>query len=286
MTRRRRSLRLLGMLLAVLALGFGLSACGDDDDDTGSASGSASEADAGGEGGDVEAYCEKTLEIETIPEPDIDFESLSPEEQAEEAKKFANDELLPLAEEIEANAPSEIADHIATLVGVVEEIAETGNFEVFDSPEAEEASDAAHAFDLENCGWSAAPVTATEYKFEGLAAEYEAGPTSFDFRNEGKELHEFILLKKKDDTSETFDQLLELPEDEAQEKVEEVASTFGEPGDDDYVVADLDEGEYMAICFIPTGLTPEAAKAAEEGGEEPQGPPHFTQGMKSEFTVG
>lgn len=61
---------------------------------------------------------------------------------------------------------------------------------------------------------------------------------------------------------------------------------FGEPGDDDYFVADLEEGEYIALCFIPVGLTPEAAAAVEEGGEEPQGPPHFTQGMRAEFTVG
>ena len=67
----RRGLRLLGLLLAVLALGFGLSGCGDDDDDdTGAASPSASESEAGG---DVEAYCEDTLAIEIIPEPDIDF---------------------------------------------------------------------------------------------------------------------------------------------------------------------------------------------------------------------
>lgn len=281
----RRGLRLLGVLLAVLALGLG--ACGGDDDDT-TASGSASEAEAGGEegeGGDVDAYCEDTLAIETIPEPDIDFESLSEDEQKEEAKKFAGGELLDLAKKIEGEAPAEIEADIAVLVGAVEEIAETGNFEAFETPEVEEAGDNAHAFDLANCGWESSDVTASEYKFEGVAAEYEAGPTSFEFANDGKELHEFILLKKKADTEESFDELLELPEEEAREKVDEVGNVFSEPGDGDYFVADLEEGEYVALCFIPTGLTPEAAKAAEEGGEEPQGPPHFTQGMKAEFTV-
>jgi len=265
----RRGLRLLGLLLAVLALGFGLSGCGDDDDGD----------------GDVEAYCEDTLAIETIPEPDIDFESMSEEEQAEAAKEFASEELVPLAEKIQANAPEEIADDIDTLVAAVDEIAETGDFGVFDSAETEEASDNAHAFDLANCGWESSEVTAREYEFEGVAAEYEAGPTSFEFSNAGEELHEFIVLKKKADTEESFDELLELPQEEAEGKVDEVGAVFGEPGDDDYLVADLEEGEYIALCFIPVGLTPEAAAAAEEGGEEPQGPPHFTQGMRAEFTV-
>ena len=264
----RRGLRLLGLLLAVLALGFGLSGCGDDDEV------------------DVEAYCEDTLAIETIPEPDIDFESMSEEEQAEAAKKFASEDLQPLAKKIQANAPEEISGDIDTLVAAVDEVAETGNFGVFDSAETAEAGDDAHAFDLANCGWESSEVTAKDYEFEGVAAEYEAGPTSFEFTNAGKELHEFVVLKKKADTEESFDELLELPQEEAEGKVDQVGNVFAEPGDDDYFVADLEEGEYIALCFIPVGLTPEAAKAAEEGGEEPQGPPHFTQGMRAEFTVG
>lgn len=39
------------------------------------------------------------------------------------------------------------------------------------------------------------------------------------------------------------------------------------------------------VCFIPVGTTPEAEKAAEESGKEIEGPPHFTRGMKGEFTV-
>ena len=284
MRHERRGLRLLGLLLAILALGLGLSACGDDDDDdtAASPSGSASEAEAG----DVEAYCDAVFEIETVAEPDIDFESLSEDEQKEAAKKFASEELVPLTDDIQANTPAEIEDDIAILIGAVEKVAETGDFSAFEEPAVEEAGDNAHAFDLENCGWNAVDVAATEYEFDGVAAEYEPGAVSFDFVNNGKELHEFILVKKKADTTETFDELLELPQEEAQEKIEQVDSVFGAPGDDDYIVADLDEGEYMGICFIPVGLTPEAAQAAEEGGEEPQGPPHFTRGMKVEFTVG
>jgi hypothetical protein len=39
------------------------------------------------------------------------------------------------------------------------------------------------------------------------------------------------------------------------------------------------------VCFIPVGSTPEADKAAQDAGRDVEGPPHFTRGMKAEFTV-
>lgn len=39
---------------------------------------------------------------------------------------------------------------------------------------------------------------------------------------------------------------------------------------------ELETGDYVAACFIPEGST---------GDEEGTGPPHFTKGMKTEFTV-
>jgi hypothetical protein len=58
-------------------------------------------------------------------------------------------------------------------------------------------------------------------------------------------------------------------------------------------IALTDEGEYLAICFIPQGTTempdfsaeaPPSADAAAASAA-PQGPPHFLLGMVQEFTV-
>lgn len=46
------------------------------------------------------------------------------------------------------------------------------------------------------------------------------------------------------------------------------------------MIADFEPGDYAALCFIPTGST--MANSDEPDGD---GPPHFTQGMKTEFTV-
>lgn len=60
---------------------------------------------------------------------------------------------------------------------------------------------------------------------------------------------------------------------------------FAPPDATDQTFADLEPGRYGALCFLPVGSTPEAVAAAEESGEEIDAPPHFTQGMLTEFTV-
>ena len=273
-------------LLAALVLTAGLAACGDDDDpavDEASPSASEDAADDGGDdGGDAEGdlatYCENTFEIETIGEPEVDFETATEEEVATAVKDFAAG-MVPIAAEIEASAPAEIEEEIAVLVAAVDELAETGDFETaFGDPAVEEASNVTHAFDIESCDWNVVDVTASNYKFEGIPETVEAGEASFELTNDGTELHELILLRKKDDTTETFDELLALPQEEAEAKVDFAASAFGAPGEEGvYAVADLTAGEYMAVCFIPVGTVDESSEA--------EGPPHFTQGMKTEFTV-
>lgn len=285
-----KSWRLLATLL--LALALVAAACGGDDggddessgttagDTTTTAGDDGEDGDAGGEGAeaDVDAYCDAVLQIETLAEPDVDFEAMSQEEAAVAAREFASENLQPLAQQAQEVVPEEIADDIQVLVDAVDEISETGDFSVFETPEVQEASDRAHAFDLENCGWSQVDVTAVDYAFEGLD-DVEAGPASFEFTNSSEsEMHELVLLRKNEGTTESAEELLQLPEEEAMSKVTFTGVTFADPGEDDYFVADLEAGDYMAVCFIPVG--------ASEENEEGTGPPHFTQGMIHEFTVG
>jgi len=266
-------------LLAALVLAAGLTACGDDDDPAvGEASGSASDAESGAEG-DLATYCEKTAAIETIGEPEVDFETASEDEVAAAVKSFVEEKMQPLAADIDASAPDEIREEIDVLVAAVDELAETGDFETaFGSPEVEEAGNTTHAFDLEQCGWNVVDVTATNYAFAGIDAELAPGVASFELTNEGTELHEIVVLRKNDDTTESWDELLMLPEEEGMQKAAFVGAAFAAPGEEgEYAIADLTAGEYLAVCFIPVGSVSEDAPAG--------GPPHFTQGMKTEFTV-
>lgn len=272
MTRRFLLLPLVAML--------GLVGCGDDDDDTTSAGDESAEetTDESGEG-DLATYCEKSAQIEQQlgSGPDIDFESATPEEMTEAAKEFAGG-ATELADEALEAAPEEVRPDIEVLVAALKEVAETGDFGAFETPETEEASADAHAFDLAECDWQQVDVTAKEYAFDGVPAELEAGVTSFEFANEGTELHEMITFRKNDGVEESFDDILALGEEASQSKITFVGAAFGAPGEEGvYAVADLTPGEYLAICFIPVGTVDEETEA--------EGPPHFTQGMKHEFTV-
>ena len=271
----RRSSR-FGAVMLVLAIG--VAGCGDDDeDDTTAGTDTTEETDT--TTAELATYCDDTLAAETVPEPDIDFESLSEAEQREAAKKYVNEEFMPVAERLKESVPAEIAAPAQVLFDALDKVAADGDFSAFETPEVVEAENTVHAYDLANCGWAKVDAVGVEYAFQGIPATLEEGVTSFDFRNSGKELHELVVFKKKDGVTESFDEILQLGEEEGQAKVEQVAGTFASQGDTDYTVVELEKGEYVAVCFIPVGLISEEEAPPEDA------PPHFTRGMKVEFEV-
>jgi hypothetical protein len=273
----RRAAVATAAIVALVAAG-----CGDDSDDEAGDGGSTSQESATGEssGSDLATYCDAELAIETAPEPDLDFEAATPEEQAEAIRAYATDTMRPLADDVVEAAPEEVSADVAVLDDAIDQMAETGDFAVWEQPETAAASDAVHGFDLENCGWSRLDVTATDYAFGGLPEELQAGVVSFELSNEGAEVHELTLARKNDGVTETAEELLALPEEEAMSKVTPLdGNAFAPPGDDDYFVAELEPGDYLAVCFIPTGMT------SDEGPPPAEGPPHAMQGMYEEIQV-
>jgi hypothetical protein len=268
-------------IAAVVAVGTLIAAgCGDDSDDEAQDTGTeeTSETTASDESA-FAAYCDTELAIETAPEPEIDFETATPEEQAAALRTYGSETMRPLADDVVAAAPEELAGDVGLLSDAVDELAASGDFAAFEQPDVEAASDNLHAFDLENCGWSTQQVTASDYAFEDVPEELSAGPTSFELTNDGEELHELVLVRKNDGVTASADELLALPEEEALSQVTPVGSpAFAAQGEDDYLVADLEPGDYIGLCFIPVGTTSEEAPP-------PEGPPHAMQGMVSEFTV-
>ena len=90
---RGRIVRLAAAGLAITAIA---GACGDDDADSAGAS----------------DYCQASLALETAPEPDIDFESATPEEITAATKAYATETFLPLAQRLQETADDEIMDDI------------------------------------------------------------------------------------------------------------------------------------------------------------------------------
>ena len=155
-------------------------------------------------------------------------------------------------------------------------------------------------------------VTGYEYAFGDLPVSVPAG-TSLAFTNTGAEVHELLVARKNDGVTESWDELIALPEEEALQKVTTLGPLFAAPGEPAAVgigptgpapmsaITVEQEGSYIALCFIPQGTTelpdfgaepgvspeaaasPDAAASPESGAA--QGPPHFVLGMRQEFTV-
>jgi hypothetical protein len=254
----------------VIVAAFGGVACGDDDDGPTAAKAEFTE------------YCDATFELETYfaEDPDVDFETATPE-QIQAAVATYLQGAKPLIDTVIPLTPADIKEPLDVQVAAFNQaLAGADPEEVFETPEVSAAEEETHAFDLENCGWGKVEVSGTEYSFSGLPSEMKAGRTSIDLTNEGKELHEVVLISKNPGVTESFDELLALPEEEAMTKATPQAFVFAAPGDEEYAVVDLPAGEYLAVCFIPQGLVSEDGPPPADDAK-----PHFALGMKKEITV-
>lgn len=241
---------------------FLLGACGDDDD--GAASSGSPSAPAAGE----------------TDEPTGSDDG----EQAAGNGEFCSGytELLsgdPAPDEIRALidiAPEDAKEPLETIATGFEEDGEG----FFESEAFGESFGALGAAANEECADEVIEVTAIDYGFEGIPDEVSAGTLGVTFSNEGDELHEMVVFRKNDDTTESFDDIFANEDQAAAEAlVTEAGATFAVPGQTASGLFTLEEpGEYVAVCFIPVGTTPES--------DEASGPPHFSQGMKAEFSVG
>lgn len=175
-----------------------------------------------------------------------------------------------LLDAVERNAPAELTEPVTTAV----EGTRAGND---DSPEVDEALGTINQFVADNCGYPVYDVTGREYEFTGVPSTVDTGVNLFRFTNEGAELHEMAILRIKGD--ESIEELLELPERQAEKKIQFMGGTFAEQNGTGIAYVDFKKpGRYAAVCFIPVGtVDPEA--------EPPEGPPHAAEGMVAEFEV-
>lgn len=278
MTTRRRL-----ATIAVLALcgTTALVGCGDDDDTSASDTTEAAADDgtttteagadepAGGDTAEVcTAYTEVTLAFGGEPEGDP-------------AAWFAEN-VEPHIVTLEEQGPEEIADALAVMTDAARKAGEGGDFSAFEAPEFAEAQSEVDPYMYENCEFDTKlEVTGADYSFEGMPEEVDAGRVAVLFTNEGAEAHEIGVARKKDGVTESWDELLELPEDQVETKVDFVGGAFAaQNGDQGLLVGDFEPGDYIALCFVPVGTT------VDESGEHAgDGPPHFMEGMRQEFTV-
>jgi hypothetical protein len=263
-------------VLAGLLVTVGVGCSDDDEEGATSEPSTTLEAttDDGDGGGDAElaAYCEADLALDQA------FSQLGDPDQASLAA------LAPQVDELLAIAPDELADEVQVLGEAFHAAADDGDFAVFESDETAEADASVHAFDLANCDFTPAPVTAVDYEFTGDLPT-EPGVYSLEAENTGEEAHLFVLARLRDgeegSAEEVFQSIADSPDAEAAfgEHFDELGGPFVTPGANDYALLDLEAGQYVLLCPLGVGSTPDV-------GFEGDGPPHFTQGMLRFFEIG
>ncbi len=131
-------------------------------------------------------------------------------------------------------------------------------------------------------------VVAKDYHFEGLPTTVPVG-TVLTLDNQGTEVHELIVVRRNDGVTKTWDELLALPGDEADQYVtfiggpEPLFALPGQTAQGSLVIAQ--PGDYFALCFVPQGTTSfDTPSMAPGASAAPQGLPHFMLGMRQTFT--
>ena len=249
--------RLTAAVLATI-LALGVVACGDDDDEATTET-----------AGETTTTTEAGLGAEACDAVQAVGAALTGGPDGPPTPEYIEGELLPTVDAVLASGAEELA-------GPAEDLQAGAQAALEGDESAEEAVFSAYGEMAgvvhDGCGYATADVTAVDYAFEGLPETMEAGTTSFSMVNEGDEEHELILFRRNDGETRGLEELLDLPEAEAEEAVTFAGATFAQPGQTGYFAADLEPGTYFSVCFIPVG-----------GGQD--GPPHFTEGMAAEFEV-
>ena len=230
----------------------------------------------------AEAFCRAAIETQGVltTGPEVDFETATEEDIASAMEEYGQ-QLLPVLDDLSADVPDELADDVESMSGALRDSLESGA-EPFSEPEFVEADRNIDAFMLDNCGYEVISVDAVDYRFENAPATVTAGTVGFEFQNSGTEVHEMILFRIDDDVDLSVEELLELPEEEAESMIQFLGAAVAESGEEDVIFADLEPGRHAMLCFIPLGTT---SMEMLESESPPEGPPHFTQGMVHEFEV-
>ena len=199
-----------------LALAAGLAACGGDDDDDDDAARRRYRPRRRARGAPPIWTSRRRSEPCSKREEPADIQAAY-EEVGMAAKLDALDE----------NAPEEIAEATETATAAVRETGETGD------PAAIEAVDSTPVdeYYFENCDFETIDVTATEYEFGGIPDEVPAGLTGVKFVNDGGELHEIVIVRRNEGTTQPVEELLAMSEEESGELITFVTATGAAPGE-------------------------------------------------------
>ena len=217
-------------------------------------------------GDDSAAFCDAVLAWYTPSQPaDDEFD-----------EEWFTTILVPLFEQLQATAPGELDDDDVAAVAAA--------LEGGDEAEGQAANVRIGQHAAQTCDWSTHAVSLTDYAFDGVPATVTAGVVAFDLTNDGEEAHMAKLVRRPDDVTTPFSELLALPEEQQDEILEGFEpEVFLDPGQQAMMIFDLLPGTYALVDELPVGTT--SLAELESGEHDGTTPSHADEGMIHEFTV-
>jgi uncharacterized cupredoxin-like copper-binding protein len=119
--------------------------------------------------------------------------------------------------------------------------------------------------------WRTLTITADEYHFHDVPAQFEGGIVKVEMVNHGHEPHQMQVVRLKDGVSyDQVQQALKQSPEAIFPLVEFVGGAgVADPGGTSAAILNLQPGQYLLICFIPS----------------PDGVPHLAKGMIAQLQV-
>src|SRR4051812_32442073 len=109
-------------------------------------------------------------------------------------------------------------------------------------------------------------VTAVDYQFTGMPTSVPVG-TTLMLQNAGTEVHEMVIAMKNPGVTQSWDELVQMPEEQVTQFVTILGGTVAAPGSTgDAPIQVTQEGDYLMICFIPQGTYSMPPVASREPG--------------------
>lgn len=225
-----------------------------------------------GEAQKVQAACREDLAIEKGFNKT--FSDLPPSEGpptpeiAAKIREGLTANVIPHVDKISQNPPNEIKEEIRTASDGVRKFRDDPSQDPTRDKNFRDAVDKIDAYFYNNCSGPKQSVEAREYKFDGVPATVKAGDLRVRLQDKGREAHELVVLGKKPGVTESFEQILRLPEEQAMQKTEYIGGVDPiSPGESGYGVVSLTKpGDYLAVCFIPQGTTTAPGDEVQAGG--------------------
>jgi hypothetical protein len=186
--------------------------------------------------------------------------------------------LQPMIGRVAAAAPEAVSAPVTAVQGIVDDAANGKNPDKLDptGPALSTPIQKIEKWVYDSCGFNQFDVMGKDYAFDGIEPKITHGTTSVKFMNMAKdEVHELNLMMVKPGAGVTAKEIAEAlktdpnaAQQKYQDKVTFVSDTQANPGATTYTTANLNVGEYIAVCFIG-----------------PDGQPHAGKGMVTSFIV-